>query len=405
MRIFDHYQYNLADRVKKKDTLALVERMLSELGLRHENLSFTISLIMKGFDELTNQFPNLKKYLYYYEPFRSEVLTSLTPRWEDGEIYAEKEDWETLFEIFSKVPHRYNLSGELIFQGIDWYGAGSSKGIGEETDKGSCNGIGEETSAGIGELAFRETVDAGKASICDLRGAVSNSVIIHRSFSEGNRLNKVELYVDATSQDVPRDTRDLMLQDVPRDTRDLTAKLSPYLGEPESWQRECFFTKEESGCLAAYRKEAAAELEKQAAEFASAFKENYAGHFGDAFVPALVDKQMIRKVFKNTDFEVLPKKKGDLSGMNVLQCLDRHHFQYELLIDRTPNCPTFFYFYLEVKGCNFMIRSGQNVLLAASREEAEERLGELARFAARWKESFGEFLAQRFGDTPEWYWL
>ena len=52
-----------------------------------------------------------------------------------------------------------------------------------------------------------------------------------------------------------------------------------------------------------------------------------------------------------------------------------------------------------------MIRSGQNVLLAASREEAEERLGELARFAARWKESFGEFLAQRFGDTPEWYWL
>lgn len=369
MRIFDHYQYNLADRVKKKDTPALVERMLSELGLRHENLSFTISLIMKGFDELTNQFPNLKKYLYYYEPYRSEVLTSLTPRWEDGEIYVEKEDWETLFEIFSKVPHRYNLSGELIFQGIDWYGAGT------------------------GGLAFRETVDAGKASICDLRGAVSNSVIIHRSLGEGNQFNMAELYVEATAQGDPRDTRFV------------TAKLSPYLGEPESWQRECFFTKEESGCLAAYRKEAAAELEKQAAEFASAFKENYAGHFGDAFVPALVDKQMIRKVFKDTDFEVLPKKKGDLSGMNVLQCLDRHHFQYELLIDRTPNCPTFFYFYLEVKGCNFMIRSGQNVLLAASREEAEERLGELARFAARWKESFGEFLVQRFGDTPEWYWL
>lgn len=128
----------------------------------------------------------------------------------------------------------------------------------------------------------------------------------------------------------------------------------------------------------------------------------YVKRMSDSFIPALVDKKMISKSFADTGFSIAKNNKT-LPGANTLRYIDEHHFLYEVLIDRTQMCQSFFRFYIFISGCNFQIRNTQDVIFADSREEAAKKLSRLAEFCVKLREEFGEYLSERFGDTPEWY--
>ena len=89
--------------------------------------------------------------------------------------------------------------------------------------------------------------------------------------------------------------------------------------------------------------------------------------------------------------------------MNRLFYMDQHNFKYEILIDRTQNCPTFFYVYFYMSGCNFSISSNQHIIAAANRDLAEKRLAEFANLACELRERFAPVLTEKFGDTPKWF--
>jgi hypothetical protein len=129
--------------------------------------------------------------------------------------------------------------------------------------------------------------------------------------------------------------------------------------------------------------------------------EEYVKRMSDPFIPALVDKKMIKKAYADTSFSMDNKK--NLSGANTLNSIDKHNYLYEVVIDRTKNCPSFFRFYIYIRGCNFQISNLQNVVFADSREEAEEKLVQLADYCMKLQDEFGDYLSERFGDTPEWY--
>lgn len=367
MRVFDHYYYNIADKVKRKDTVSYLEKMLADIGTGYKEISFDISIVMrKTPGDLIKDFPVLEDYYFYYDPFRFDILTSLTPDWEKGQIYASPEAREAVLEIFSKIPRGYNISGRLMLHQIDWFGEG------------------------VNEPVIKSNFDNGRASICGNYCVTDNAIFIERGF-DGEKINKVELIIEATTDGVPRDTRELI------------NKLEEYLGQPEDTYRECCFTREQTELNMKYRDEVSDLLCEAIAEKYSGDRSDMAERLRDVFVPALVDKKMIKKAFAGTDFEMPKTRKGILPGMNVLSCKDEHNFRYEVAIDRTQNCPTFFYFYITITGCNFVVKNTQDVIVAASREEAEQKLATLASFASDIKDKFGPVLAERFGDTPAWF--
>ena len=370
MRVFDFYQFNIAEHVSYKDTVAYLQNMLSELGLGYKNLSFNIDLIMrKEISDIIADYPHLERYKYFYNRYRRDILTSMTPEWGQGKIYVEKDDKDSVLDIFSKAARVYNFVGTMILQQIDWFGDG------------------------IKPTAFNQTWDIGEPTICGSNGIVNNSIILTRSFGYGNKTNIIGLLIESTTDGEPRDTGELLL------------RLEPYLGKPIFSRRDCYFEPKESELFETYRKEARDILRQKISEIDSKDKEKYRTHVNDTFVPALIDKKMIRDVFRDTDFTVLPKRKGDLPGMNSLTCVDRHNFKYTLDIDRSSLCPTFFYFYICITGCNFVLSSDQEVIMAADRKEAAEKLSYLAKFVTGLKNEFGGYLAERFGDTPGWYFV
>ena len=367
MRVFDHYYYNIADKVKRKDTVSYLEKMLADIGTGYKEISFDISTVMrKTPGGLIKDFPVLKDYLFHYDPYHADILTSLTPDWDKGQIYASSEARAAVLEIFSKIPRGYNIGGKLMLHQIGWFGEG------------------------VNEPVIKSNFDNGRASICGNYCVTDNAIIIERGFG-GDKINKIELIIEATTDSEPRDTKELV------------RKLEGYLGKPEETYRECCFTREQTELNMKYSNEVSDLLCEAISEKYSGDRSDMAEHLKDVFVPALVDKKMIKKAFAGTGFEMPKTRKGILPGMNVLSCKDEHNFRYEVAIDRTQNCPTFFYFYITITGCNFMIKNTQDVIVAASREEAEQKLTTLAAFASDLMDKFGPVLAERFGDTPAWF--
>ncbi|MBR1771228.1 MAG: hypothetical protein IJ747_04285, partial [Lachnospiraceae bacterium] len=82
MRVFDTYTFNIADKVKFKDTKNYLDQMLAELELHFKEVSFTFQSFMASIDQLVAKYPNLEKYRYPYFQFNGqEILTRLTPKW------------------------------------------------------------------------------------------------------------------------------------------------------------------------------------------------------------------------------------------------------------------------------------------------------------------------------------
>ena len=367
MRVFDIYSFNVANKTKIKDTKNYIDKMLEDMRLSYGEISFTILSFMTDIEKVVEKHPNLAKYKYYYEPFRTNVLTSLTPGWMQGDVYAKEEDKDAVFDVFSKIPRGFNVTGSIILHHIDWYDEGKK------------------------ELAIcGNEFSGGKANICDDYSVLSSSIHIMRNYDDGNKFNRLKLIVEATSEGVPRNTKELIKM------------LEKYIGKPDDHIRRCIFDDEQTKHFLKLQEDACELLAKRINEEYQADQNEYVKRMSDSFIPALVDKKMISKSFADTGFSIVKNNKT-LPGANTLRYIDEHHFLYEVLIDRTQMCQSFFRFYIFISGCNFQIRNTQDVIFADSREEAAKKLSRLAEFCVKLREEFGEYLSERFGDTPEWY--
>ena len=378
MRVFDTYTFNIADKVKFKDTKKYLDRMLAELGLNFKEVAFTFKRFMTSIDQLVEKYPNLEKYRYPYFQFNGEeILTSLTPEWLDGELYAGKEDWDAIFEIASKVPRGYNVQPTIKMDQIDWYGEGAKE-----------------------PAITPQQFYVGNALLCSHSPVDNSGIEMIREYDHGNKYNMVRVTVEATKGDGSA-------AEQPRDTADILAKLTPYLGMPTYTVRVCRFKPEEHRLYETYQAECGRLLIDRLQQAYQKEKDAYRGEdwrdvLNKPFVPNLADKKKLKAAFKGTDF-VMGDRKGLLPGMNRVVCIDQHNFRFEVMTDRTQSSPDYFYFYFEISGYNFHIRSMQNTVYASSEEEAVEKLSELAAFCVRLKDEFGELLAEKFGDTPGWY--
>lgn len=367
MRVFDIYEYNVADRVKFRETKKYIDKMLADLGLKYDEISFTIENFITKIGTIEEKYPKLAGYRYYYEPTRSNVLTSLTPEWKQGKVYAKTEDREAIYDVFSKIPRGFNVVGSIIFQHIDWYGEGT-----------------KELAIG-GHESSRE-----KAILCNDYSALSSSIHMIRQYDDGNKINRMKVIVEATSDGIPKNTKEVI------------KKLEKYIGKPENHIRRCVFDDEWTKRFQELQEEAGKMLIEKINSDYHVDRVEYIKRMSDPFIPALVDKKMIMKAFADTNFSMVDSKKV-LAGANSLSSIDRHNYHYEVMIDRTQMCTSFFRFYIFIRGCNFQIRNSQDVIFADSRGEAAEKLSRLADYCMNLQEEFGDYLSGRFGDTPEWY--
>jgi len=344
MRVIDYFKFNIADKVKFKDTKNYLDYMLQDLGLYYKEISFRFEEYLCKIDKLVNKYPNLEKYRCEDQRFRKEVLSNFMTGYKN----ADKEDWNSIFEIASKVPRGFNILPIISFEQIDWF-----------------------------DLCSDDDID-------------ENSITIRREYDDGNKYNTVTIDIDVTTDGKPRDTADLL------------KKLEPYLGSPIYKGRNCIFEEEEKIKYKKYQEECRHLLDERLKEVDDRKIQKDSDHFDTPFVPNLADKKKIKAAFKNTDF-TMGDRKGLLPGMNHVTCIDKHNYYYEVLIDRTQTSPDYFYFYFNISGCNFEIDSDQIIICAASEEESIKKLVILAEFCQKLKNEFGELLAEYFGNTPEWY--
>lgn len=365
MRVFDVYYFNIIDKVKYKDTRKYIEKMLKELGLKYNNISFTFESFGDGLDKVIEEYPNFQKYRYRYYQYGGDknfILTSLTPNWTNGDIHADVNDWEDIFSITSK-PRTYKVYSTVIFDQIDWYG----EGIKEPTYE-------------VSEI--REN----KAMLCSRNYVLNNQIEIGKHYSSGNKYNSVHVVIESTTDGKPRDTTDII------------KKLEPYFGTASKPVRKIRFSKEQSKIYHDRERECEKIIEKMLDEFYPDVRQDE----NVEFIPNLANKKKIEKAFKNTDF-VMGDRKSLLPGMNCVTCIDKHNFKFEIMFDRTQSCPNCFCLYVGAEGCNFKVRNLQKVIYASSHAEAEEMIGKIADFCMKFKDEFGDILEENFGNTPEWY--
>ncbi|MGN0427194.1 MAG: hypothetical protein ACI4F0_05280 [Agathobacter sp.] len=367
MRVFDKYTFNIISKVEFKDTKKYIDAMLNELGLSYRNVSFSYEGYKTKIESVIEKYPNLSKYCYEYVLFKRNVLTSFKPNWRNGEIYAEQEDWNSLFEIVSKCPREMNIFPTLVLDQIDWYGEGV-----KETALKALEGT------------------EGEAEIYYPWIAINSQIILLGKYNYENRRNVVQVIVEATVEG----------QSEPRNTTDIIKKLETYLGTPVSSERICRYSMEEEENYREKKKECERLLYERIENF---YPRKRDVKFDKVeFIPNLADKKKIKDAFKGTGFEMGDRKRL-IPGMNRVLCKDSHNHQYEILFDRTQNSPDYFYWYVKIEGHNFLINSGQNTMYASSENEAREKLSMIAKFCTDFVAEFDKTLVDNFGATPEWY--
>ena len=367
MRVFDTFIYNIVDKVKFKDTKPYIDKMLSELKLKYDSVIFTINEYMTDYDTILAKYPELEKYRYYYEPYGEDLLTSITPQWADGEYLVAKEDEKSIFEVFSRIPRGFNVSGVLVLNGIDWFGDGSR------------------------EAAVTRDDYVGEAQSLEVSPIINSAVVITRDTLDGNKFNTLKVIIETTSEEEPKDTAAII------------DMLKPYLGEPEEKIRSTAFELKESADNREAADNFSAVLERKIAERIPYDQEYHVAHMLDEYIQKLVDKNKLKKAFKNTGYE-FEKRKAVYPGTNQLFCIDKHNYRFEVLTVRTQNMPKSFDVYISIIGCNFRIKNFGYTINASSEEEAVKQLQELADFCVELRDDFGDEIYERFGETPEWYW-
>ena len=375
MRVFDTYIFNIAPEIKIKDTKAHLDKMLGDLGLTYKKVGFSIGSYLTKIPVVVERNPKLKKYQY---PAKQGLerpdwdwLSSLSPEWDKGNIYADREDWDDIFEIFSKIPRGLNVTGSVLFDQIDWFGDGVRE---------TC----------IHPHYYRDFF-LGKPQTIEGFRMFNDLIIMRRNYDDGNKFNRVEVIIEATTDGEPRDTSVII------------DRLRPYLGEPEEYMRDCIESPEKSKELQKKKDDCLMKLETMLSEYVGSSYEEKFNSFETEYIKLLTEKKKLTAAFKDTGFELISNK-GLLPGMNSLESFDDHMYKYTLLIDRTQSTPKGFYFYVNAQGYNFDIHSTQTYVHVESADEVTEKLADLAKFCVSIRERMGDILFENFGDTPAWYW-
>ena len=372
MRVFDSYTYNVIDKVKFNKTKAYIDNMLAELGLSYQNIGFKLQC--GPMSQAIEKYPALSKYYHLEDENASEgqlytnqLLTSFSKNWHKGELYVEEEDQEVIGELFSKIPRPYRFAFcKLLLDGIDWYGEGDLAPAIQTYD------------------SYQVKYPTGSYQPFDCNG-----ISLSREYDDGNKVNTVCVVVEATAETVPKDTTDIL------------KKLEPYLGTPIRTGRRCMFSKEEYERFDELEKKYNKRLIELFEEMVGECQYTYKDIPNEPIILELCSKKTINKAFKGSGFE-MGNRKGMLPGMNAVVCKDLHNYNYYVLFDRSPS-GNWFSFNLGISGYNFKVALSQKNFGAKSKEEAEQKIEEIAKYIISVRNVIGEEMAADFGDTPDWY--
>ncbi|MCM1090508.1 MAG: hypothetical protein NC092_06980 [Butyrivibrio sp.] len=365
MRVFNIYRFNIADRVKFKDTQPYLKTMLAELGLNWSDLAFSVENISSDtvISKVLEKFPELKKY--YHATENGPIVCSYTENWFSGELFANKSDYDDVFTLFSKIPRPFNIPfGHILLNGVNWFS--------------------EETAAPAPDPHW-EGADFSKLANVHY---YSNYIAQHRNFDDGLKYNGISVCIETTCDPEPRDSSAII------------EKLIPYLGKPVSSGTKCVFSREE------YKRYN--ELLEEHSEYIHNYLRNalpdaqkypFSSYY-PAPIPHLADIPTMKKAFAGTDFT---HKKGNPGWLGEYDCRDSHGHLYSAYIQKLSDGCTF-RVWLEISGYNFRTRPLAE-LDYSMREEGESMpiLREFALLCAKIRDEYGDKLAADFGDTPEWY--
>lgn len=368
MRVFDTYNYNLADRVTFAKAASYLTDMLAETGFTAPKTAFSVYAAGESVPQKAAETcPFLCKYAQDSELMHGFTSADPDPAtYNAGKIFAEESDRAEISALFAKIPHALNFPFcTLIFGGIRWFPDSRDDALPETRS----------------ERRFRNPFLIPECMYC-------NSVRLSRSYDDGRKLVSVSLCIEVTGGDAPRDTSEIL------------AKLAPFLGEPELKNRVCII-------------DDAAEWERL-----HTLEQIHSKALGDqirAAMPAPINPTagmrdaeqhaktaLLDRLFRGTGFI---KQKGYPGWLSCYACTDAHGFCYEAYVQRVSSFGEF-RVWLEVTGCNFTLRELPFPSLDYAGTDPETAKDILTRFAAccvSARDTYAAALEKDFGNTPDWF--
>ncbi len=368
MRVFDDYRYNLIAFTPFCHTKEYVDNALAAIGVSYADMGFLLHC--GDVDKMFQKYPSLQAYCRIEDPSRpaqeygNRIITSLSPDWTKGELYAKKEDLPFIEEIFRKIPRPWNFGfAKLMLDGIDWYGEGVRP-------------------PALNDSFWQQIVPPFSEAVG------RSGILLEHSFGDRKKRNTVWVRVEATASPSPRDTSDI------------PERLKPFFGMPDYHRRLCFFTHEENERThlleKQFRQEALALFEQTGPKTAHTAQEV----LSQPFLPGLCNKRTIQKVLRKHSLTA-SFVSGNLPGANQFVLRDEHGFKYQVLLDRSPSSNGIT-FRLRVVSYQFTLSLPDQQFWFFREEEAEPVLSELMLFLIRLREECSQKWANAFGEDPEW---
>ncbi|MBQ8953765.1 MAG: hypothetical protein IJ048_06585 [Clostridia bacterium] len=371
MRVFDTYYFNIADKVSFQETKPYLDRMLAELGYNYGNIAFILyDPISKPTERLFRDMPDMKKYYFTESSGGLDVLgvTSSHEDWQDGNIHADKEDWDAIARVFAGVPRRYGFHfGELILDGVNWFG--------DSNDSLAVTNWDEM------DTPVRKPF-------------LSNRIMQLRSFDDGKKRNTIIVTIEVTSSDGIRSSRPVI------------EKLEPWLGKPYRtafsndtvWRQYAFardeFARQKALCILHSK------ALDQAGESMLPKSPHTIGNLPDKKLEHVADKYATEKAFKGTGFT---RVKGQPNGFHLYSCADENGFLYEAFVQKLFTINGF-RCWIEVSSHNFGIHSDLvRDYYVSEEQQSADIIKAFAGFCVWVRDSYGEKLLKDFGKKPAWY--
>lgn len=368
MRVFDSYYFNIIDKVSFGETMPYLEKMLSELGISYKGIGFDLyDLTDEAGPKAVEMFPALAKYTFSEKGYG---LMSYTENWREGEIYADPADIGDITAMLSKVPEKLQFwFGKLVFGGVKWF---------EDSDDTI-----------VPELDYtRKYPHKDKPFLL-------NGIVPLFSRDKSKKLNRVCVCIEVKDEAQVKAAREII------------EKMSSYFGEIEQFSRRCVFTEEETESVKSFKKEERTrlrELAKNSLPEPRPHKPWANPHVMPQPDPKLnhvADKFTLDKAFKGTAFS---RQKGQPNWLSLYSFTDEHGFLYEAYVQKLTYCITNdFRVWAAVSGCNFSLTSGSIDYYVTEEGESLEILKQFAEFCVKLSEEYGGELAEKFGETPAWY--
>lgn len=371
MRVFDTYYFNIIDKANFKSTKPYLEQMLAEQGFSYKNISFMLDNVNRERTEkVFDKLPALKKYGFMEDGSGMPVygVTSIRENWMSGEVHADKEDWEEIAIMFSKIPRPFNFSfGKLILDGINWFPDG-------------------DESIAIIDWDYKRD----KYPTVHMPPFISNRIMQLRYFDDGKKFNHIFVTIEVTGEDG-------ILSSTP-----IIQKLEPYLGKADRPSRKCVFEKEEYLKYKSLEKEYCGKLKNLGDLFLPVSKQRKPTpnvvNF-ETVIPHVADKVTLNKAFKGTRFERI---KGQPNWLHLYSYIDDNGFKYDAYTQKI-SCDNEFRCWIEISGFNFQVRYEHKDYIVDREGEASEILKVFVSFCDKLVDEYSEELKKDFGVTPDWY--